>query len=65
MKLKGCLITDMEKIQDEYYLLFCENVRKANKTLKEKEYVKYKNLAQTYSNCYDKMQQVLKFVNDL
>ena len=65
MKLKGCLITDMEKIQDEYYVLFCENVRKANKTTKEKYYIKYRDLAQVYSNCHEKMGQVLKFVNDL
>ncbi len=65
MKLKGCLISDMEKIQDEYYLLFCENVRKANKTSKEKEYVKYKNLAQAYGNCHNKMKQVLHFINNL
>ena len=65
MKLKGCLITDMEKIQDEYYVLFCENVRKANKTTKEKDYIKYRDLAQVNRNCHEKMGQVLKFVNDL
>lgn len=65
MKLKGCLISDMEKIQEEYYILFCDEVEKVNKAIKEKEYIKHKKLVQAYSNCYEKMNKVLKFVNAL
>ena len=65
MKLKGCLISDMERIQDEYYILFCECVRKRDKAIKERDFVKYNNLVDSYAKCHEKMKQVLKFVDTL
>ena len=65
MKLKGCLISDMEKIQEEYYHLFCEAVRKRDKTIKEKDFKKYQNQVESYNKCFDDMKKVLKFINNL
>lgn len=65
MKLKGCLITDMEKIQDEYYVLFCEAVKKRDKAIKEKDFKKYQSQVESYNKCFDNMKHILRFINNL
>ncbi len=65
MKLQGCLISDMEKIQTEYYVLTNEFQRKAENSYKERDYKRYRAKAEAYYKCYEKMQEVLKFVNNL
>lgn len=37
-KLKGCLITDMENLQQEYYCLWSEAARKRDNATKERDY---------------------------
>ena len=64
-KLKGCLITDMENLQQEYYCLWSETARKRDNATKERDYNRYYEKADSYAKCYEKMKQVLKFIDTL
>ena len=64
-KLKGCLITDMENLQQEYYCLWNEAAKKRDNAIKERDYNRCCEKADSYSRCYEKMKQVLKFINTL
>lgn len=65
MKLKGCLISDMERIQEEYYTLWSEVGRKRDNATKERDYDKYSKKADSYAKCFMKMKQVLQFIDTL
>ena len=64
-KLTGCLTTDFENIQTEYYCLACESARNRDKAHKEREYQRWDNKTKLYFKCYEIMKTILRMINDL